>query len=129
MFNLNNIKFQSLGYLDTFVINFFAIFLKVLVFIHSYMRMFYRFQLISFRESFTYPKDINLIFFGCEPIIWIEGNNNRISGLPKKVTKDVVGFENICDMKITSFTPEDGMIPWKQIFEDLSKITFYEDLE
>lgn len=93
------------------------------------MRTLYRIQLVAFRESFTYPRDITLDFFGCEPLIWREGNNNRISGLPKISIKDPVGFENRCTDKITVFKPEDGSIPWKNIFEDLSKITFHDDLD
>lgn len=93
------------------------------------MRTLYRIQLIAFRESFVYPRDITLDFFGCEPLIWREGVNNRISGLPRLANKENIGFENRCSGKIVVFRPEDGPIPWKSLFEDLSKITFHDDLD
>lgn len=104
-------------------------FLRILFFIYSYLRNLYKIRLILFQESFTYPKDVDLSFFGCDPVIIREKDNNRVFGLPKLVTDTVLGFENQCDNKIITFSQSDGLIPWKKIFEDLSKITFYEDLD
>lgn len=111
------------------LINFTRQFITIFIFIYAWTRTLYRMYLVTFQESYTYPRDITLDFFGCEPLIWREADKLRISGLPKYAVHGTIGVENRCTGKITSFHPEDGFINWKNYFEDISKTTYYDDLE